>query len=345
MWVVSYWGPWIDPAYLGVRAKIGELRYYFTDNEGKTFECEAAANITYKGKTYAPKSRCFIPSSISDNIYLEGTGYESQLALLPPELRDKFLLGDFSSGIQADPAQLIPRAWVEAAQARWSQRQIPLDVPRDSLGVDVSRQGNDETYCYPVRGNYVESSITFPKQITKNGITLAHKLAEQMTHRSTVCRLDIAGIGVSPGDHLEVLRPGKVAFMNGADGALSRRDKSGLLGFMNSRAAWYWNVREMLDPLSGVDLALPPEPELLRELCSVRWQLIKGGIKMEDKDAIKKRLGRSPDRADALVNALNEPIVAGAGLLGYYAEEARILTSQKKEEDERHKVTRIHIGG
>lgn len=42
-----------------------------------------------------PQSRTFIPSRISDNPYLLGTGYLSQLQSLPEPLRSQMLNGDF----------------------------------------------------------------------------------------------------------------------------------------------------------------------------------------------------------------------------------------------------------
>ena len=50
-------------------------------------------------------------------------------------------------------------------------------------------------------------------------------------------------------------------------------------------------------------MALPPSRELRAELCSARYEPQINGIKLEDKDDIKKRLGRSPDYADAYVMA------------------------------------------
>ena len=44
------------------------------------------------------------------------------------------------------------------------------------------------------------------------------------------------------------------------------------------------------------------------ELTTVRWKLVPNGIQVESKDEIKKpdRLGRSPDRADAVIMAWSE---------------------------------------
>jgi hypothetical protein len=45
------------------------------------------------------------------------------------------------------------------------------------------------------------------------------------------------------------------------------------------------------------------------------WELTARGIKIEDNDEIKKRLGRSPDDGDAIVMCLSEGAGAAARLL------------------------------
>ena len=62
-------------------------------------------------------------------------------------------------------------------------------------------------------------------------------------------------------------------------------------------------MREALDPSNERKLALPPDRELLAELCAPRWVPQTNGVKVEGKEDIKKRLGRSIDKADAVVLA------------------------------------------
>jgi hypothetical protein len=73
----------------------------------------------------------------------------------------------------------------------------------------------------------------------------------------------------------------------------------------NCRAAAWWNLRELLDPSAGSIVALPPDDELLGDLTAPKAGEPQSGgkIKIESKDEIKKRIGRSTDRADAVVQA------------------------------------------
>jgi len=111
--------------------------------------------------------------------------------------------------------------------------------------------------------------------------------------------------------------------------AAKGRDKTGMFSFVNLRAENWWKLREALEPSSGQDLALPPDPELRADLCAPTWKLTARGIQVEPKDCgkaqsnernccIKHRIGRSPDKGDSLVYA--HMVQAGAGLFDYYAE-------------------------
>jgi len=63
-------------------------------------------------------------------------------------------------------------------------------------------------------------------------------------------------------------------------------------------------MREALDPINGDDMALPPDSQLMSDLVAPMWRLTPQGVQIESKEDIKKRLGRSPDKGDAVVIAL-----------------------------------------
>jgi len=112
--------------------------------------------------------------------------------------------------------------------------------------------------------------------------------------------------------------------MNASE-ATSARDKTGQLGFVNRRAEWFWTLREALDPKNGEDLALPPDRELLADLCSARYKVTVRGIQIESKEDIMKRIGRSPDKGDSLCDA----VLAGKYL---FLHEATVLALNGREE-------------
>jgi len=111
--------------------------------------------------------------------------------------------------------------------------------------------------------------------------------------------VDIIGIGASVYDELKKLIP--VYGFHGGD-SINAKDRSGKLGFGNKRAYYYWRLRELLDPANkSMPIALPDDRKLFVALTSIRFKVTVRGIMIEDKDAIRKRLGSSPDAADALV--------------------------------------------
>ena len=70
----------------------------------------------------------------------------------------------------------------------------------------------------------------------------------------------------------------------------------------------WWMLREALDPVNGVKVALPPDNALQADLTAPLWEVRPGErpkIYVEAKKDMMKRLGRSPDRGDAVVYAWN----------------------------------------
>jgi hypothetical protein len=68
----------------------------------------------------------------------------------------------------------------------------------------------------------------------------------------------------------------------------------------------YWRFREALDPTGDSPIALPPDKELRTELIAHRYKVVqmgsaRAGILVRDKDEVREVIGRSPDKADAVV--------------------------------------------
>jgi hypothetical protein len=113
--------------------------------------------------------------------------------------------------------------------------------------------------------------------------------------------MDVIGIGTSPYDLANDVYD-RVTPVNFAIGS-SSRDVTGLIKFRNLRAEYYWGMRDVLDPAYDLNIMLPPDRDLRAELCAPTYRPTPSGIQIESKKEIKKRLGRSTDRADAVVMA------------------------------------------
>ena len=306
-WVVQRWGAWLDPQHPNP-AEPGELRWYAViDGEDK--ELESSAPIVWQGEDITPKSRTFIPARLSDNPYLLETDYGATVQALPEPLRSKLLYGDFGLGFQDDPWQIIPTAWVIAAQERWEQRERPT-TPLTALGVDVARGGGDKTLLAKRYDNWFDELGKHPGAETPNGQEVARLVIEALTNEpQATAAVDVIGVGASVYDIL-TMHNVPVQPVNFSEGT-NERDASGRLAFVNKRALYWWRMREALDPDSGMDLALPPDRELRADLTAPRWSMTARGIQVEDKEAVKKRIGRSPDSGDAVVLALPTATLSG----------------------------------
>lgn len=302
LWVKRRWAAWVDDTYPNP-AKPGELRY-FVNLDGKDTEVEGpdAEVVDSEGNKLKPLSRTFIPGELLD--FYKDTDYEATLDALPIEIRAQLRDGDFSAMQDDQAKQVIPTAHIRLAMERWEGMQKP-DVPLRAVGVDVARGGDDQTIISKRWGNYFAHLTKYRGIETKTGGDVATRVMENMQsdELDALIILDLGGVGSSPYDILTENNFNVDGF--NAASASRAKDISGLLDFYNRRAEAWWKFREALDPNSGEDIALPPDNELLTDLTAPTWDLTTRGIKIEDKDAIKERIGRSPDCGDAVVMNYN----------------------------------------
>ena len=281
-------------------AKPGELRWFATI-KGKDVEVAGPGPIYVEGEDHPvqPHSRSFIRAYVTDNPFYVASGYMTVLQGLPEPLRSQMLKGDFGAGHEDHPYQVIPTEWVILAQGRWKpDRPGPLD----SIGADVARGGKDKTVLTPRAGAWFGEQDTFPGKATPDGWeSLQYIITAVPAGEAPAINIDVIGVGASVYDL--AVGAGLDAYALDARAGSDARDKSGKLGFVNKRAEWWWKLRESLDPLTGDDLAIPPDRELLADLTAPRWSPRIRGIQIEEKDDIITRIGRSPDKGESLVLA------------------------------------------
>lgn len=206
------------------------------------------------------------------------------------------VLGEFAA---AEADGIIPLAWIEAANERWRALEKSGEWPAFTcVGVDVGR-GGDATVlalrhgdairklrCYGVADTMVVTGYVVPVLRGYGGYAV----------------VDVIGIGAGVVDRAREQDLDAVAFNAGA--ATEWKDRSGEMMFANKRAAAWWNLREMLDPANGLAVALPPDDVLTGDLTAPHWRPSSGGrVLVESKEDIRKRIGRSTDSGDAVVQA------------------------------------------
>lgn len=298
-WIVQMFAPWLDPRHHNP-AKVGELRWFVTDEHGKDTEVDGPEPYTLdNGKVVKPKSRTFIPASVNDNPYLANTDYQSQLDAMVEPFRS-ILMGGFMASFRDADNQCIPTDWVRQAQKRWTHAPR-LGVPMCAIGVDVAAGGADNSVLAPRFDDWFAPLIEKPGRETPLGKDIAGMI---VAHRKdgAVIVLDMGG-GYG-GATYECLLENQIPVIpyKGATG-VETRTKDRQLKFTNKRTEAYWRLREALDPSQdgGATIMLPDDPVLMADLTAPTFEITKQGIKLETKEDLVKRLGRSPDKGDAVV--------------------------------------------
>lgn len=314
-WVIKFFAPWLDPKH-PKPALPGELRWFTTKGKDQDFEVPDGRRFVFgpngeliydfnsddhkPEEIIQPKSRTFIPARVTDNTYYMRSGYMAQLQALPEPLRSQMLYGDFNAGVSDDPWQVCPTAWVEAAMARWREPNKRSEML--ALGVDVARGGQDNTIIARRHTEmWFDKPLVYPGKETPDGPSVAGLCIAAMRDAAPML-LDVIGVGASPYDFLREAKQ-DVTGVNVAEKALGT-DKSGRLRFKNLRSQLWWMMREALDPANNTGIALPPDRQLLADLCAPTWKLQGAVVQVESREEIIARIGRSPDWASAYILAL-----------------------------------------
>jgi phage terminase large subunit len=210
--------------------------------------------------------------------------------------------GEFAD---AGEGQLFSFALVEKAQA------ADVAPGETTLGVDVARSiaGDVNAVCV-ARGGRVERFTLWrsPDLMVTVGRVI-HEAGQVLPKGILV---DAGGVGAGVADRLKQLRFAVEAVQFGGGASDPQR-------FRNRRAELYWGLRELLEQGK---VSLPEDDELVADLTSVRYRFTQDGrVELEPKEELRKKLGRSPDRADALVLAvarLAQPKPVAAVLNGHF---------------------------
>lgn len=209
------------------------------------------------------------------------------------------VMGEFPS--QAENT-LIPLNMIEGCMDEDYRREHGWEVAEGSTeyGVDVARFGSDRTVIIQRNGGNVIEPIILSKKSTDE---TAHFLVNTINPEEWYSKLKIDDTGVGGGvtDLLNRLRNDNPTWRYTVVPINFGSEPSNKDKFYNKRAEMFWNLRDLIIQKK---IALPKNTLLANELASIRYEYTgKSQIKIEAKDEIKKRLGKSPDIADALALA------------------------------------------
>jgi hypothetical protein len=192
-------------------------------------------------------------------------------------------LGEFPE--KADN-QIMGLAAVEQAQGRWLEPTEPRIV-----SCDIARFGTDETVIVIRRGDQVRIHSTYVGHDTMDTVGRIMEAARLVGEGVQVV-VDDAGVGGGVTDRLRELGVKVDAFL----GANVAADQD---LYPNRRSEAWFALAERLDMID-----LDPDRQLAADLVAPFYSFdSKGRRVVEAKDRTKARLGRSPDRADAVLMA------------------------------------------
>lgn len=220
-------------------------------------------------------------------------GGDEEVARLHPTYR----IGVLGQWPQQSSHAVIGLGAIAAARQRW--HHTAQGSGRLVLGVDPARFGDDESCLQPLRGYHAHPALAFQQLDT---VELAGRVLEVATdlHRPgdpiPLVVVDDGGLGGGVTDQLRRSPLVEVLAVN-AGSRSTELGPTGELRYERMRDQLWGQIADWIAD-GG---ALPDDPRRDAELLAVEKRFTPSQrIKVDGKDDIRKRLGRSPDRADAL---------------------------------------------
>ena len=171
------------------------------------------------------------------------------------------------------------------------------------LGQDCARYGSDFNYLVVVRNHRLIHMAWWAGLDLMKTTGRVVRAVEDYDIPHTQVNVDGNGLGGGVVDRLRELgiAANDVQFGGSPLGDLEEYTRGER--FVNRKAELHWAVREMV---RARRLAVPKKfGQVWADLCAPRYDFdSQGRIRVESKDSLKKRIGRSPDAGDALVVAM-----------------------------------------
>jgi phage terminase large subunit len=184
------------------------------------------------------------------------------------------------------------RAVMSREKIHEATKRLPDYTGKKALGVDVARFGDDKTVFCLRDGMAVKAIKSVAKMDTQDVALTAWDMVER--DPTVSIKVDDSGVGGGVSDKLRKLGA-KVVMVN-----FGARPQDKKLYTSCADEMWF------TFPLDKA--TIPDDAELIEELSGRQYSYTNDERrKIEPKEQFKKRIGRSPDKADALILAYYEP--------------------------------------
>lgn len=222
-----------------------------------------------------PRPYLINPAWVADKYTRKGWGPTSPLYIS----RVKGIFPD------TDVNSLFPWGLLLAAQDR-----TLVASGASEMAIDLARYGDDETIFMKRNGPVARTCGVFTKKGTDE--VKAHAKKAIKKHNIATTKVDGVGMG---GPLVDFLRKDRVNTIEMIAGATADDDVT----FGNAKTEWFFNLVELFK--SGEIDIDPEDDELIAQLLGIRYTFDRKDRQIiVKKDIIKKTIGCSPDRADAL---------------------------------------------
>lgn len=222
------------------------------------------------------------------------------------------VLGEFAT---RESNGLIDGSYVDEAVERWYKWEVedfPGELTCVSVDVALGHEKNDKVSIARV---YDHVKVRDVERFTPQGDAETMEIVDYI--RAVVsdhpnCMIIVDSIGIGKGVHDRLMQLGYMVYGFVASAGTDLLDQSGEQSFENWRAAAWWITREMLSPISGIDVCLPPDTSEIHikgDLIAPCYLSDKRKIAIESKLQLRRRIGRSTDDADSVIQGLVGPLL------------------------------------
>lgn len=201
-------------------------------------------------------------------------------------------------------ASLISLNWIKESVERWKTfcdengNLIESNIFGDkALGVDVANsEAGDKAAIAKGKGTVLIEVKDFQcpdANVLGKRDVLQLMLDEKIADKNV--GVDGVGVGAGTVNALKEMKH-RIISLGGADAPVDLRNQEE--EFNNLRSQMWWQLRE--DFRNNI-ISIPDDKELIADLITPEWEPKNGKIIVESKETIKKRLGHSPNKGDAVV--------------------------------------------
>lgn len=265
---------------------------YDCNHKDKSLWCNIAIPFSETPNAKAPEESPVIPSMLlKKSVGVWKTKYKEDSNFYRVKVLDEYPTAAKDS--------LIPMDWIEQAM----RRVVPQDKDaRLIVGTDVAWEGDDNTVHASCNGRQFH-----PLEVYHGAdpMKVADQLDVHLIKPGAIGYVDAIGIGAGVYSREAQRKRDVNAVVVSEDAVGKWEGKDAKEHFKNLRAQIAWMLREAMNPDNPEAIALPYDLELMAEMSAIRYFTDEknGKIRIQLKKEMKKELGYSPDRFDAIAMA------------------------------------------